>query len=67
MVQTGAVVLWLFGESPAGRPRARAHLARAQRAALPATARERQLASAVAQWLAGEVHEAIAGFETIAR
>ena len=67
VVQTCAAVLWLFSESPAGRPRARAHLARAQRAALPATERERQLASAVAQWLAGEVHEAIAGFETIAR
>jgi hypothetical protein len=67
VVQTCAAVLWLFSESPAGRPKASAHLARAGQAALPATERERQLASAVAQWLAGELHEAIAGFEAIVR
>lgn len=67
VVQTGAAVLWLFSESPAGPPRARAHLDRARRAALPATERERQLAAAVQQWLDGEFHEAIAGFEAIVR
>ena len=67
VVQTCAAVVWLFSESPAGRPKARAHLARARRAALPATERERQLASAVVQWLAGEVYDAIASFEAIAR
>ena len=35
VVQTCAAVLWLFSESPAGRPKARAHLERARRAALP--------------------------------
>ena len=67
VVQTGAAVLWLFSESPAGPPKARAHLDRARRAALPATERERQLASAVQHWLDGELHEAIAAFEAIAR
>ncbi len=67
VVQTCAALLWLFSESPSGRPKAGAHLDRARRAALPATERERQLASAVAQWLAGDLREAMAGFEAIAR
>ena len=67
VVQTCAAVLWLFSESPAGGPKAHGHLDRARRAALPATERERQLATAVAQWLAGDLHDAIAGFEAIAR
>ena len=67
VVQTCAAVLWLFSESPAGGPKAHGHLERARRAALPATERERQLAAAVANWLAGDLHDAIAGFEAIAR
>ena len=67
VVQTCAAVLWLFSESPAGGPKAHRHLERARRAALPSTERERQLAAAVAQWLAGDLHDAIAGFEAIAR
>ena len=55
IVQTCAAMLWMFSESPAGPPRAAAHLARAQAAALPASARERLLAQAVAQWVAGDV------------
>lgn len=67
VVQAGAAVLWLFSESPAGPPQARAHLDRARRAALPATDRERQLATAVTHWLDGKLHEAIDSFEAIAR
>ncbi|MBL8349968.1 MAG: tetratricopeptide repeat protein [Burkholderiaceae bacterium] len=66
-VQAAAAVLWLFSESPAGVPKARAHLERAAQAALPATAREQQFASAVAHWLGGDLLEAIAGLEAIAR
>ena len=37
IVQAYAAVLWMFSESPAGRPKANAHLARARSAGLPAT------------------------------
>jgi len=67
IVQTCAAVLWLFSEAPAGVPKAREHLARAARAALPATEREQQFAAAVSHWLDGGVNEAIAGLEAIAR
>jgi hypothetical protein len=49
VVQTCAAVLWMFSESPAGPPKARAHLARARAAGLPATDRERRFAEAVAR------------------
>ena len=69
IVQAYAAALWMFSESPAGPPKARAHLAVAARAAqagLPATERERQFAQAVAHWAAGELHEALALHETLA-
>jgi len=67
MVQACAAALWMFSESPAGPPRARAHLDRAARAALPATPREQQFAAAVAHWVAGEPRAAIAQHEALAR
>ena len=60
VVQTWAAVLWMFSESPAGPPKARAHLARARAANLPATARERCLAEAVARWVDGDFGGALA-------
>jgi hypothetical protein len=59
VVQTLAAVLWMFSESPAGPPKARAHLARARAADLPATERERRLAEAVARWVDGDLGGAI--------
>ena len=67
IVQAYAAVLWMFSESPAGRPKANAHLARARSAGLPATERERRFAQAVAHWMDGEVHEAMALHEALAR
>ncbi len=60
VVQTCAAVLWMFSESPAGPPKARAHLARARAANLPATDRERRLAEAVARWVDGDLGAALA-------
>jgi len=60
VVQTCAAVLWMFSESPAGPPKARAHLARARQAGLPATERERRLAAAVARWVDGDLGGALA-------
>jgi hypothetical protein len=59
VVQTWAAVLWMFSESPAGPPKARAHLARARAANLPATDRERRLAEAVARWVDGDIGGAL--------
>jgi hypothetical protein len=59
VVQTWAAVLWMFSESPAGPPKARAHLARARAANLPATDRERRVAEAVARWVDGDLGGAI--------
>ena len=67
IVQAYAATLWMFSESPAGPPKARAHLDRARRAGLAATEREQQFASAVAQWVAGQTNEAIALLDTLAR
>ena len=67
IVQTYAAVLWMFSESPAGPPKARAHLARARNAGLPATERERCLAQAVAHWVDGNVLDAMALHEALAR
>jgi tetratricopeptide (TPR) repeat protein len=67
IVQTYAAVLWMFSESPAGRPKANAHLARARSAGLPATERERRFAQAVAHWVDGEVLEALKLHDTLAR
>lgn len=55
IVQTLAAVLWMFSESPAGPPQARAHLQCARAAALPATEREQSLAAAVAAWVEGDL------------
>ena len=69
IVQAYAAALWMFSESPAGPPKARAHLAAAARAAqagMPATERERQFAQAVAHWAAGELHEALALHDALA-
>jgi len=60
VVQTWAAVLWMFSESPAGPPKARAHLARARAANLAATPRERRLAEAVARWVDGDFGGALA-------
>jgi len=67
VVQASAAALWMFSESPAGPPQARVHLARAAQAALPATERERQFAAAVACWVAGDAHGALAGHEALVR
>jgi hypothetical protein len=67
IVQACAAVLWMFSESPAGPPKARAHLARAARAGLPATERERQFAQAVVHWVAGEMHEALTLHDALAQ
>lgn len=64
-VQACAAALYLFGESPGGPARARAQLARAARAGLPAHARERQFAAAVAHWAAGDIALALALHEAL--
>ncbi len=66
-VQAGAAMLWMFSESPAGPPRARAHLQRAAHAGLPASPRERLFAQAVQQWLDADLHAALASHEQLAR
>ena len=67
IVQACAATLWMFSESPAGPPQARAHLDQALRAGLAATDRERQFAGAVAQWVAGDARAALAALEALAR
>ena len=67
IVQAAAAVLWMFSESPAGPPKARAHLERAAAAALPATERERLFAHAVAQWVDADLGGALATHELLAR
>ena len=67
IVQAGAAVLWLFSESPAGPPKARAHLARARAANLPSTERERLFATGVEHWAEGRMAEALAVHATLAR
>lgn len=59
IVQACAAALQMFAEAPSGPPAARAHLARAAAADLPATERERQFAAAVAAWVEGDVGHAI--------
>ena len=60
VVQACAAALWMFSESPAGPPKARAHLARARHANLPATDRERRFAAAVQCWVDGDLAGALA-------
>lgn len=60
VVQACAAVLWMFSESPAGPPKARAHLARARAAALPGTPRELAFATAVQRWVGGDLAGALA-------
>ena len=67
IVQAYAAVLWLFSESPAGPPAARAHLARARAAARPASAREQLFAQAVAPWVEGAMTDALAVHATLAQ
>ena len=67
IVQTCAAMLWMFSESPAGPPKAGAHLARAQDAALPASVRELLLAQAVAHWVAGDIGAARQLHEQLAK
>ena len=66
IVQACAAALWMFSESPAGPPKASAHLDRARRAGLPATAREQGFAQALAHWVAGDVAAATAQHERLA-
>ena len=66
IVQACAAALVLFSESPGGPARARAQLARATRAGLPASAREQQFAAAVAHWAAGDITQALALHEALA-
>ena len=67
IVQACAAALYMFSESPSGVPRARAHLQRAAAAALPCTERERLFASAVQQWVDGQVGDALATHALLAR
>lgn len=70
IVQACAAALWMFSESPAGPPQARAHLARGQAgldAGLPASERERQFAAAVQAWVVGDLHGALARHATLSR
>jgi hypothetical protein len=60
IVQACTAALWLFSESPAGPPKARAHLARARAADLPSSERERLFATAVGHWAEGRMAEALA-------
>ena len=66
MVQACAAALWMFSESPAGPPRARAHLSRARLAGLPASAREQGFAQAVAHWVDGDETAALALHQQLA-
>ena len=66
IVQACAAALWMLSESPAGRPKARAHLDRARQAGLPATPREQAFAQAVAHWVMGDVAAAFAQHERLA-
>ncbi|HSW04200.1 tetratricopeptide repeat protein [Aquabacterium sp.] len=59
IVQACAAALQMFAEAPSAPPAARAHLARAAKAGLPSTERERQFASAVAAWVDGDAATAI--------
>ena len=67
IVQACAAALHLFSESPAGVPRARAHLARARRAALPSTDRERLFAEAVERWAQADLAGALALHQQLAQ
>jgi hypothetical protein len=67
VVQACAAALHMFSESPTGVPAARAHLARARAAGLPATDREKLFARAVACWAEGEIAEALALHQTLAQ
>lgn len=67
IVQASAAALWMFSESPAGPPRARGHLDRAARAALPASEREQLFMQAVARWVDGDVAAALALHEQLAK
>ena len=67
IVQTCAAVLWMFSESPAGPPKARAHLQRAADAALPANERERLFNHAVQQWLSNDLAAMLISHEQLAR
>lgn len=60
IVQACAAALQMFAENAGGPPAARAHLARAEQAALPATERERQFAAAVRLWVEGDATAALA-------
>ena len=66
IVQACAAALWMFSESPAGRPKARAHLGRAARSVLPCTERERRFAAAISHWVNGDVRGALAEHEALA-
>ncbi|MDT7834001.1 tetratricopeptide repeat protein [Aquabacterium sp. OR-4] len=70
IVQACAAALWMFSESPAGPPQARAHLARARAsvdAGAPSSERERQFASAVQAWVQGDLAGALALHAQLAR
>ena len=66
IVQVCAAALWMFSESPAGPPKARAHLARARSAGLPAAPREQDFACAVSHWVAGDIGAAFALHQRLA-
>ena len=59
IVQAYAAALHMFVESPAGPINARPYLQRALQSKAPATARERQLARAVAAWADSDIGAAI--------
>ena len=65
-VQACAAALWMFSESPAGSPKAREHLARAARAAVPCSEREQQFAAAISHWVKGDVRSALTEHEALA-
>ena len=67
IVQTCAAALHLFSESPGGPAKALQHLHTAAQAGLPNTARERQLAAAVACWARGETRAALSLHEALAQ
>jgi hypothetical protein len=67
IVQACAAALWMFSESPAGPPKARACLDRAARANLPCTDREKQFAVAIACWVKGDQRGAITTHLALAR
>ena len=66
IIQACAAALWMFSESPAGPPKASAHLDRARRAKLPASAREQDFAGAVSHWVSGDAAAAFAVHERLA-